>query len=233
MAGPSRINRSPTPPPTASMADIQPRSRRVFSPSVPPIFPEWVPASNYAVAENAPSTPPHILMPLESDYTANLPPLPPVQSKHAHRRRRKDSKGDEGPANLYKLQATYEINPVSSSLSKSNKCVLTSDWRVAAAEIRHIRAMERIEEKKENGRWSLRQPKKLKTVPVRKAHWDYLLDEMVSVSFPQSCPALLNGTSNGCASILPRSVDGSESWQESSPIRWSNGIYQHPLTKRF
>lgn len=177
VAGPSRINRSPTPPMTASMYEIQPRSRRVFSPSLPPVFPDWVPASNYAVAEKAPSTPPHILMPLESDYAANLPQLPPVD---AHRRRRKDSKGDKGPANLYKLQATYEINPVSSALSKSSKCVLTSDWRVATAELRHIRAMERIEEKKENGRWSLRQPKKLKTMPVRKAHWDYLLDEMVS-----------------------------------------------------
>lgn len=177
VAGPSRINRSPTPPMTASMNDIQPRSRRVFSPSLPPVFPEWVSAANYTVAENAPATPPHILMPLESDFAANLPQLPPVD---AHRRRRKDSKGDKGPANLYKLQATYEINPVSSSLSKSSKCVLTSDWRVAMAELRHIRAMERIEEKKENGRWSLRQPKKLKTMPVRKAHWDYLLDEMVS-----------------------------------------------------
>lgn len=180
VAGPSRINRSPTPPETASMLEIQPRSRRVFSPSLPPTFPDWVSASNYAVAENTPSTPPHILMPLESDYAANLPQLPPVHTRHTHRRRRKDSKGDEGPANLYKLQATYEINPVSSSLAKSSKCVLTSDWRIATAELRHIRAMERIEEKKENGRWSLRQPKKLKTMPVRKAHWDYLLDEMVS-----------------------------------------------------
>ena len=179
IAGPSR-NRSPTPPFTVSMSDVQPRSRRVFSPSLPPTFPDWIAAENYAVAENAPSTPPHILMPLESDYAANLPQLPPVQTRHTHRRRRKDSKGDEGPANLYKLQATYEINPVSSSLAKSSKCVLTSDWRVATAELRHIRAMERIEQKKENGRWSLRQPKKLKTMPVRKAHWDYLLDEMVS-----------------------------------------------------
>lgn len=164
------------------MSEVQPRSRRVYSPSLPPTVPDWIPLPNYAVAETAPSTPPHILMPLESDYAAKLPQLPPIPNRSAHRRKRKDSKSDEGPADLYKLQASYEINPVSGSLSKSSKIVLTSDWRVALAEMRHIRAMERIEQKKENGRWSLRQPKKLKAPPVRKAHWDYLLEEMVSSS---------------------------------------------------
>lgn len=179
IAGPSRPHRSPTPPVTVSPTDVQPRSRRVFSPSLAPTFPDWLPSSNYSVAQNAPATPPHILMPLETDYTANLPRLPAVPSRHTHRRKRTHSKGEEGNADLYRLQATYEINPVSSSLSRSSKCVLTADWKVAAAELRHMRAMERIEEKKESGRWSLRQPKKLKAPPVRKAHWDYLLDEMV------------------------------------------------------
>lgn len=228
IAGPSRSVHSPTPPVTVSMADLVPRSRRVFSPSLPSTVPDWISMENYSVAENAPSTPPHVLMPLESDYTANLPQLPPIQSRHTHRRRRKDSKSDEGPANLYKLQASYEINPVSSSLSKSSKCVLTSDWRVATAELRHIRAMERIEEKKENGRWSLRQPKKLKTLPVRKGHWDYLLEEMVSLSHRsyvcRVCAA--NGGSNGCAWTLQRNVDGSVCWLANSHIKWSSGIYQ-------
>lgn len=161
------------------MKEVQPRSRRVFSPSLPPTVSDWIPLSNYAVAETAPPTPPHILMPLESEYAANLPRVPALPSRSTHRRKRKDSKGEEGPVDLYKLQASYEINPVSNSLARSSKIVLTSDWRVALAEMRHIRAMERIEQKKESGRWSLRQPKKLKAPPVRKSHWDYLLEEMV------------------------------------------------------
>jgi len=59
--------------------------------------------------------------------------------------------------------------------------VLTADWRVAQQEMRHVRAMERIEAKKNDGRWSLRQPKKLRGPAVPKAHWDFLLDEMVNV----------------------------------------------------
>jgi chromatin modification-related protein VID21 len=74
------------------------------------------------------------------------------------------------------------VNPLSDNLSKSAKCVLTADWRIATQELRHMRAMERIEAKKSEGRWSLRQPKKGRGVPVVKSHWDYMLEEMVSSS---------------------------------------------------
>jgi chromatin modification-related protein VID21 len=172
IAGPSRLS-----PPVSgvSLSDIQPRSRRVFSPSLPPAVSDWIPLDNYRVAEVASPTPPHILMPLESEYSANLPQVPAIP----RRRKRKGSKGDDAPVDLFKLRATYEINPVSGSLATSTKCVLSRDWAVARAEIRHVRAMERIEQKMANGRWSLRQPKKLKAPPVRKAHWDHLLEEMV------------------------------------------------------
>jgi chromatin modification-related protein VID21 len=177
IAGPSRL---PSLPPAThvAMSDIVPqsRSRRVFSPSLPPNISDWVPVDTYNPATEAPSTPPHILMPLESEYSASLPPIPPIP----RRRKRKGSKGDDGPNDPYKLQAMYNINPISGSLATSSKCVMTSDWKVAMAEIRHMRTMERIEQKMENGRWSLRQPKKLKAPPVRKAHWDHLLEEMVS-----------------------------------------------------
>jgi chromatin modification-related protein VID21 len=174
VAGPSRLS---PPMPNVSLSDIQPRSRRVFSPSLPPAVSDWIPIDNYRVAEAASPTTPHILMPLETEYSANLPQVPPIP----RRRKRKGSKGEDGPVDLYKLRATYEINPVSASLSTSTKCVTSRDWGVARAELRHIRAMERIEQKMENGRWSLRQPKKLKAPPVRKAHWDYLLEEMVGL----------------------------------------------------
>ena len=177
VAGPSRL---PTPPMTSyvSLSDVQPRSRRVFSPSLPPTVTDWLPVDNYNPATEAPSTPPHILMPLESEYSSNLPHLPTIP----RRRKRKGSKGDDGPNDPYKLQAIYSANPISNSLATSSKCVLTSDWKIALAELRHLRTMERIEQKMENGRWSLRQPKKMKGPPIRKAHWDHLLEEMVCLS---------------------------------------------------
>lgn len=47
-------------------------------------------------------------------------------------------------------------------------------------EIRLIRTIERVEQMKDTGRWSFRQPKKQRGVGgLAKTHWDYLLDEMV------------------------------------------------------
>lgn len=47
-------------------------------------------------------------------------------------------------------------------------------------EIRLIRTIERVEQMKDTGRWSFRQPKKQRGVGgLTKTHWDYLLDEMV------------------------------------------------------
>ena len=49
-------------------------------------------------------------------------------------------------------------------------------------ELRLIRTMERIEQLKNDGRWSFRQPKKQRGVGgLVKSHWDYLIDEMVGV----------------------------------------------------
>ena len=182
-AGPSRV----TPPPTTvSLSDVQP-TRRAFSIASPkpkqPV-PEWVPQDNYNVAAEYPGSPPKISMPLETDYTLTLPRLPPIPAHASQKRRRKLSKSDpsERRKDLGYLQIEYKLNPVSGALSKSTKCVLTTDWKIAAAEIRHVRAMERVDSKKNSGRWSLRQPKKLRHPPVPKAHWDYLLDEMVSWS---------------------------------------------------
>jgi len=51
-------------------------------------------------------------------------------------------------------------------------------------ELRLIRTLDRIEYLKENGRWSFRQPKKQRNIgSLYKTHWDYLLDEMVCMSY--------------------------------------------------
>ena len=51
---------------------------------------------------------------------------------------------------------------------------------MAFNELRFVRVLERIEQLKEVGKWSYRQPKKQRgTGNLSKTHWDYLIDEMV------------------------------------------------------
>lgn len=55
-------------------------------------------------------------------------------------------------------------------------------------ELRLIRALERIDSLKDGGRWSFRQPKKQRGIGgLVKTHWDYLMDEMVSLCFRSVC----------------------------------------------
>lgn len=63
-----------------------------------------------------------------------------------------------------------------------------------------MRTLERIERLKEEGRWSFRQPKKQRGVGgLAKTHWDYLLDEMVSLIPYHSAIALIwSAFRNGC-----------------------------------
>lgn len=120
-------------------------------------------------------------MPLESDYATSLPQLPTIPNRPADKRR-KGNRAEDKRKDLAVLAIEYKINPLSGGLAKSTKILTTEDWKVAAAEMRHVRAMERIDAKKDAGRWSLRQPKKLRGPAVPKAHWDYLLEEMVILS---------------------------------------------------
>lgn len=173
-----RTPQPPTPPPDTPPATVDPRhffSYRTFSPVPELQAPDWIPLENYFPASTPPKTPPGIPMPLATTYTSALPPLPPIPVQQPNRRQKKkdDKQG------ITKLYAQFAVNPLSDAMAKSSKCVLTSDWRVAQQELRHIRAMERIEAKKAEGRWSLRQPKKGRGVAIVKSHWDYLLEEMV------------------------------------------------------
>jgi hypothetical protein len=52
------------------------------------------------------------------------------------------------------------------------------------SELRLIRALDRIDNLKAQGKWSFRQPKKHRGVgSLTKTHLDYLMDEMVSLKF--------------------------------------------------
>lgn len=220
----SSADRFVTPdPPTTAMANILPRQRG-FSP--PPAYsvPEWIPNDTYNPAME-PGTPPlskTSFFPFETDYTATLPHLPPFPPGHQSAKRRKTSKDDKRK-DMVQLRYEYALNPLSGALSKSTKCLSTEDWKVAMAEIRHIRAMERIDQKKEGGRWSLRQPKKLRGPPIPKAHWDYLLEEMVRLGFFES-PDTTIDPRNGSVWTLPRSAGGKWASPGNSPFNALNGI---------
>ena len=153
---------------TANLREIQPR-KTFFSRAQNSLL---LPSGKlWRITDQLRHPVPHMNYPchLKQSTSRSSPRLPPLPRKHV----------SKGRTDLYKLHIAYGLNPISGALSKSSKCVLSSDWRLAQQELRHIRAMERIEAKKNEGRWSLRQPKKLKGPMIPKAHWDYLLDEMV------------------------------------------------------
>ena len=165
---------------TSPLRDNQPNRKQFFGYSSPLKIdlPEWMPIDNYQPASSPLTSPRAMPMALGSEFTAKLPALPSVSPTQAKPRQR-GSKAEDRKPDFSRLYAAYSLNPLSSALAKSSKCVLTADWRVAQQEMRFIRAMERIEAKKQDERWSLRQPRKLRGATVPKAHWDYLLEEMV------------------------------------------------------
>lgn len=139
--------------------------------------------------------------PLSVTYASSLRPLPPDPFRRstgcglgggAHHRVRKSLQlpapklgvpppmgpAGAGQADLWRWYVRSRASPGAGLVGKADKCLLTRDWRVAFAEQRFLRAMARIEKLKESGNWSFRQPKKQKGPAVRKAHWDYVLDEM-------------------------------------------------------
>ncbi|KAH7334166.1 hypothetical protein B0J17DRAFT_675602 [Rhizoctonia solani] len=79
---------------------------------------------------------------------------------------------------LLRWQAILQINPAHVFARRPTKCVTTHEWRVLRHELEYTRAMQRIEQLKQDGAWSFRQPKKQRGPALPKTHWDYLMDEM-------------------------------------------------------
>lgn len=135
--------------------------------------------------------------PLSVTYASSLRPLPPDPSRRVtgigtgggsvhHRTRRstqrpgpmaKPVKGTAGP-DLLRWQVRIRACPSASLVRKASKCLLTGDWKVAFTEQKFLRAMMRMEDMKQQGLWSFRQPKRVKGRVERKTHWDYVLEEM-------------------------------------------------------
>ncbi|KAF9501214.1 hypothetical protein BDN71DRAFT_1439527 [Pleurotus eryngii] len=83
------------------------------------------------------------------------------------------------PLGLNRWAAVLNANPLYTKVSRATKCLLTKDWGTAFTELRLIKTFNHIENLKDAGRWSFRQPKKQRGVGgLQKSHWDYLMDEM-------------------------------------------------------
>lgn len=171
----------------------------------PPPSPSALPSLPSSTKRDAPLHPTLQALspnPLSVTYASSMRPLPPDPFRRftglgigggttSHRSHRKapvlpsknGAPSPTGPAgaggvDLYRWFVRARASPGAGLVGKADKCLLTSDWKVAFTEQRFIRAMDRIEKLKAEGLWSFRQHKKQKGPVVRKAHWDHLLDEM-------------------------------------------------------
>ena len=79
------------------------------------------------------------------------------------------------------------------------------------SELRLVRALDRIEGLKREGRWSFRQPKKQRGVGgLIKTHSDYLMDEIVRLSLFLSCSLIqsLMCDRDGCELTSAKNANG-------------------------
>lgn len=136
--------------------------------------------------------------PLSVTYASSLRPLPSDPTRRLtgigmgggsiHHRARRAPKGaasgkpgaKTAPASADLARWSVRVRAASSAslVRKANKCLLTRDWKVAFTEQKFIKAMARIDELKQAGLWSFRQPKRSRGPMERKTHWDFMLEEM-------------------------------------------------------
>lgn len=172
---------APVPPAATTPAQPSPSPKPL--PAVPeaPYFPTPTYASQFGIHE------------VSSDYVEALPPVPAdvlrqrlnaaLLLRASNKKASKSSAPQSVQPDLYKLHVRAQHMSAKSFLGPGKRVhnVLdTNEWEVGIDEMRAIRAFERIEELKADKKWSFRQPKKQRTGVVPKAHWDHVLDEMVS-----------------------------------------------------
>ena len=134
---------------------------------------------------------------ISSDYTDSLPPVPNeilrsrLNTSLALRPNTKKSSKTASTSSstslvqpdLYKLHVRAQHMGAQTFLGPGKRihnALSTHEWDVGMEELKSIRVFERIEQLKAEKKWSFRQPKKQRIGFVPKAHWDHLLDEMVS-----------------------------------------------------
>ncbi|KAJ2846942.1 chromatin modification- protein VID21, partial [Coemansia brasiliensis] len=80
--------------------------------------------------------------------------------------------------NMYSWMLHAQEQPLYELIDGPSKMLSTKDWETVRDELVWVRAMERIEELKEQGKWSFWQPRRHRAPPRSKAHWDHVLAEM-------------------------------------------------------
>ena len=97
-----------------------------------------------------------------------------------------------------------------------------------------MKAFERIENLKRAGKWSFKQIKKQRVAAgLVKTHWDYLMDEMVSMRFTRGSHTSFSfprSPRNGCELTSEKSVSGSLHLLMSFPPVCASGM--RPARKR-
>lgn len=157
-------------------------------PLPPPLIP-----TPLASGSNFVDLPPLEIPAIDENYVSTLPTLPmdilrtrlsaPARVSSSKREREKLSVGANGGPDLWRMHVKAVHTGARNFLGKGSRVhnvLSTKDWVTAQGEVRGIRAFERIEQLKAEKAWSFRQPKKSRAAQVPKAHWDHLLDEMVS-----------------------------------------------------
>lgn len=136
---------------------------------------------------------------------------------------------------LYKLHVRAQLMGSQTFLGPGKRvhnALSSHEWEVGLEELKSIRVFERIEQLKADKKWSFRQPKKQRIGVVPKAHWDYLLEEMVSSSLTGPFPlgASLDiflrvcALSDGSRPISGRKLGGKSSQLIASLARAERGI---------
>lgn len=125
---------------------------------------------------------------LPDDFLRNRFGNAPVGSRQA-RGRPASKTGQQWPPviDMHKLYVRAQHMGAGNFLGRGKRVhnvLMSQDWETAFEEARSLRVFERIEQLKQEHKWSFRQVRKQKTGVVPKAHWDFVLDEMVRCRSP-------------------------------------------------
>lgn len=103
-----------------------------------------------------------------------------IQAQNEELNHQRAGQRDREDVDLVELGVGFTVNPVARMIKRNNKCMMSRDWKTVWREIQFTRALERVEQLKDEGAWSFRQMKKFRGPPTLggKSHWDWLLDEM-------------------------------------------------------
>ncbi|RHZ67815.1 hypothetical protein Glove_299g18 [Diversispora epigaea] len=75
------------------------------------------------------------------------------------------------------LVSNYSNQPMYRLLHNPKKVLTTENWKVARDEVKANRVIRRIDELKEESKWSYRQYEPFRDPPRRKTVWDFMIDE--------------------------------------------------------